>query len=318
MTTTRRRLAALVAGLLLLLSACSGTDDSGGDSASGGGGEESGFTADTTSAEGGAEDAAGDGDALAAAEGESASGGGNAGGGGNTVDPAVAAENRQIISVGEIHITVADLNRAVRDVERLVGDARGLIFGEDTDLRTGARTRLVVKVPPERFRLILADLADLGEVQTQSVTTDDVTDQVVDLDSRIATAEASVFRLRALLADADVVADIAHIEGQLLQRETDLETLRGQRRTIEQQVAMATITVVLRGERTAPPPPPEPEDPPQKGFLDGLRGGARALRTVAIGLSAVAGALLPWSPLLLVAGFVIWRVTRRKPVTPAT
>jgi hypothetical protein len=170
-------------------------------------------------------------------------------------------------------------------------------------------------VPPDRFRAVLADLADLGEVQTQSVTTDDVTDQVVDLDSRIATAEASVFRLRALLAEADVVTDIARIENQLLQRETDLETLRGQRRTIEQQVAMATITVVLRGERTAPPPP-EPEEPPQKGFADGLRAGAQALRTFAVGLSAVAGALLPWLPLIAAAAFVLWRLNRRRTADP--
>ncbi len=43
-----------------------------------------------------------------------------------------------------------------------------------------------------------------------------------------------------------------------------------------------------------------PEDT-QTGFLDGLRSGGDALRTFAIGLSAVAGALLPWSPLLIAA-----------------
>jgi hypothetical protein len=214
------------------------------------------------------------------------------------VDFAVAAENRQIISTGSIHLQVDDLDAAVAEVQAVVVDLGGLVFAEDTDLRDGAVTHLTLKVPPARFRDALASLAELGEVQTQTVSTDDVTEQVVDLDSRIATSEASVVRLRALLGRAERIQDITQIENQLLQRETDLETLRGQRRTIEGQISLATVDVVLRAERTSPPPPPEET---QTGFLDGLRGGTDALRTFAIGLSAVAGALLPWSPLLIAA-----------------
>ena len=48
-------------------------------------------------------------------------------------------------------------------------------------------------------------------------------------------------------------------------------------------------------------PAGRPLEDTQTGFLDGLRSGGDALRTFAIGLSAVAGALLPWSPLLIAA-----------------
>ena len=312
MTTTLRRLAAvLLVGTLFLLTACSGDDA--GDSSS----DDAGSSGETATAEGGDEAGA---DALqdldAAGGGESAAGSAEASApdAGPLIDPAVAAEGREIISTAEIHLQVDDLATGARRLDRLVARADGFVYGEQTDLRQGARTRIVIKVPPSRFHGLLTDLAELGDVATQTISTDDVTDQVVDLDSRISTAEASVFRLRALLAEATVVPDIANIENQLLQRETELERLRGQRRTIENQVSLATITAVLRSERTTPPPPPQPEEP-QAGFFDGLHGGASALKTFAVGASAVAGALLPWLPLLALGGFIAWRMLRRRPVT---
>jgi len=68
---------------------------------------------------------------------------------------------------------------------------------------------------------------------------------VVDLESRITTAEASVVRLRNLLDDASELETIATLENQLLQRETSLEQLRGQLRTVRNQVDLATITVYV-------------------------------------------------------------------------
>lgn len=291
MTTTPRRLAALAVGLLLFLTACSRVGNGDAESSS--------------------DSAATDAPMIdeSPASGESAAAddaGGASADQGSSVDFAVAAENRQIVSRGTIDVRVDDLDAAMEEIQVLVDDVDGLVFAEETDLRDGAVTRITLKVPPTAFRAALASLADLGEVQTQTVSTDDVTEQVVDLDSRIATAEASVIRLRALLDRAERIQDITQIEGQLLERETELETLRGQRRTIEGQVALATVDVTLRAERTSPPPP-EPVEEAQTGFADGLRGGAKALRTVAVGLSAVAGALLPWLPFLLIAGLVTRR-----------
>jgi hypothetical protein len=90
----------------------------------------------------------------------------------------------------------------------------------------------------------------------------------VDLESRITTAEASVERLRTFLEGATTMEDVAQLEAQLLQRETDLELLRGELRTVQDQVALATIVLVL----TQPLPGPAYELV-QTGYL-GHDGGA--------------------------------------------
>ena len=88
-------------------------------------------------------------------------------------------------------------------------------------------------------------MGSIGEIRTQNVTADDVTERVVDLESRISTAEASVERLKGFLEEATDIETIAELEAQLLQRETDLETMRGSLRTLQDRVDLATIYLTL-------------------------------------------------------------------------
>ena len=82
-------------------------------------------------------------------------------------------------------------------------------------------------------------------MRDQRITADDVTERIVALESRIVTAEASVARLRAFLEQATDVKTVTELETQLLQRETDLETQRGQLRTTQRLVDLATIVINL-------------------------------------------------------------------------
>ena len=104
---------------------------------------------------------------------------------------------------------------------------------------------MTFKVLPADFATALERLAGVGELVDQTITADDVTERIVDLQSRINTAEASVLRLRDFLDDASDINIIAQLENQLLERETSLETLRGQLRTVQEQVDLATITLTL-------------------------------------------------------------------------
>ncbi len=168
------------------------------------------------------------------------------GDGGIAIDPGqIIALNRDIIYTADLVVAVTDVAAAGAEASRVVASVGGFLFGQQTTGAPGPRSVLIFKVPPEDFQETLALLGNIGDVRTQTVTADDVTERVVDLESRIKTSEASVERLQALLAEATDIKTIANVEGQLLQRETDLETLRGQLRTIEDRVALATVTLTL-------------------------------------------------------------------------
>ncbi len=177
----------------------------------------------------------------------------NAGNGG--VDPVLNGPvdiGRDIIFTADITVAVPDVAEAGARAARVIERFGGLLFGQETTGGNRPRTILTFKVFPEDFQAVLSELGSIGEIRNQNVSASDVTERVVDLRSRITTAEASVARLRGFLENAQDLDTIASLENQLLQRETDLETLRGQLRTLENQVSLATIVMTITEARIEP------------------------------------------------------------------
>ncbi len=152
---------------------------------------------------------------------------------------------RDIIFTGDLTVAVSDVGRVGEEASQIVEGLGGFLFGQESTGSPDPRSTLTFKVPPDRFRDAMRRLGELGEVRSQSVSAEDVTEAIVDIESRIQTAEASVERLKEFLSEATDIEDIAELEAQLLQRETTLETLRGQLRTLEDRVDLATIFLTL-------------------------------------------------------------------------
>lgn len=152
---------------------------------------------------------------------------------------------RNIIFTADLTVAVTDVGAASSEATAIIEDFGGFLFGQDTVGFPDPRTTLTFKVEPRDFQAALAALGTVGEIRSQTVSADDVTERVVDLESRILTAEKSVERLQALLADSTDIKTIVDLENELLTRETDLETLRGSLRTIRDAVDLATITITL-------------------------------------------------------------------------
>ncbi len=152
---------------------------------------------------------------------------------------------RDIIRTAEIDVEVDNVAEASQLALTRIEGLGGLLFGQETVTTDVARTTLTFKVQPQDFTEALGRLSEVGEIRDQRISADDVTERVVNLESRIITAEASVERLREFVGSATDITTIAELERELLQRETDLELLRGQLRTLQNQVSLATITITL-------------------------------------------------------------------------
>lgn len=152
---------------------------------------------------------------------------------------------RDIIFTADIAISVADVANVTRRATVAIEGLGGIVFGQSSRTEPAPQTTITYKVAPADFQRALTALGELGTVTNQTVTAEDVTDRVVDLDSRIQTAAASVERLRGFLAGASDLETIRNLEQQLLERETALEQLRGQARTLADQVGLATILVTI-------------------------------------------------------------------------
>ena len=156
---------------------------------------------------------------------------------------------REIIFTARLSVDVDNVAESGAEATRIITDIGGFVFGQETSGGNEPRSEITFKVRPEDFPEALEALGGIGELRNQSITTDDVTERVVDLNSRIEVAQLGVERLRNALENAPNLEDFAQIEQLLLARESDLEVMRGQLRTLRDQIDLATITLTLVQDR---------------------------------------------------------------------
>ena len=160
---------------------------------------------------------------------------------------------RSIIFTATVNVEVENIVTASDQALQAIAGLGGFLYGQRATSEGSPTSVLTFKVAPKDFQTALQRLGGLGRVRNQDVASDDVTEALVDLQSRIGAAEVSVDRLRIFLSEAGDINTLAALERELLQRETDLGTLRGQLRTIQTQVDLATITLTLSQSAPAGP-----------------------------------------------------------------
>ena len=156
---------------------------------------------------------------------------------------------REIIFTARLAVDVDNVAVAGAEATRIISDIGGFVFGQETTGGNEPRSEITFKVLPANFSEALESLGGIGELRNQSISTDDVTERVVDLNSRIEVSELGVERLRETLEETTNLDNFARIEELLLDREEELAVMRGQLRTLRDQIDLATITLVLVQDR---------------------------------------------------------------------
>ncbi|MFF8606252.1 DUF4349 domain-containing protein [Streptomyces sp. NPDC015346] len=232
-----------------------------------------------------------------------------------------AAPRQHVIRTAEVFVEVKDAAKALDTARRITVGAGGQIANESTERvdDTHVTSRIVLRVPQERYESVLAELAGTGKLLSRKAEAKDVTEQVVDVESRIATQRASVARVRALMDRATRLEDVVTLEGELSRRQADLESLLAQQASLKDRTSLSTITLELT-EKEAEKPAGKEDRP---GFLDALAGGWSALVTALAWVAIVLAAVAPWLALVAVL-YAVWRwllrprLTRRGvPAAPA-
>ena len=295
-----------VVALMALLAACTGSHKS---AASG-----SAASAKAGSTEFGANQAA----VPAPADARTASGAGGATADGSTATGAKAValtDPRALIRNASLTVQVkhgVNVSAQADKAGAIATAAGGEVYGDDRTSGDNATASLTLKVPPDSLVPVLDRLAALGVEQSRQVSTQDVTQQVADVSSRVTSARAAVATLTALYQHATKIGDIIAIESQLSQRESDLEALEAQQRALAAQTSAATIHLYLSGESSLP----AKTKPADKGFIAGLKAGWRHFTAAAVAVATALGALLPFLLLLVVVVAALRLILKRRRVAP--
>ncbi|GAA5104449.1 DUF4349 domain-containing protein [Haloechinothrix salitolerans] len=213
---------------------------------------------------------------------------------------AAQLEDRKLARSARMSLRTDDVDAAAVEARRIVSDAGGYVASERS---RRDRATLTLTVPSEEMDAVLGKLAELGERKERQVTVEDLTDQIIDVDSRVASQRESVRRVRELLDQAESISDLVAIERELAQRESELESLLARQDALRGKVAMAPITLTLR-ETSAD------DDEDDGGFLGGLASGWGAFTALLGGTAVALGAALPFVVLAGVLAAVALAVRR--------
>ncbi len=177
----------------------------------------------------------------------------------NAPQPTAAASQldlpsgQMIVRTGNMTVLVNDAVQALEDVGKLATDNGGYLVSSSVQGGEGdRRASATFRVPSAKFDGAMAALRELGtRVLSESTTSQDVTEEYVDLQSRLRNLEASETQLLGFMTRAQNVDEVLKVQAQLNTVRGQIEQTRGRMQYLERTSAMSVINVTLLPETSA-------------------------------------------------------------------
>lgn len=227
--------------------------------------------------------------------------------GGNV--PPVSGD-RMIVRTGDMSLVVEDVLNSRDEIARLATRLGGYVVsssisGEEKELRGW----ISIRVPDDKFEQTLSELRSLAvRVKSENTNSQDITEEYVDLQSRLKNAEATESQYLALLEKAQDVEDILKIYDNLSRVRSEIEQIKGRMQYLERTSSMSLISISLEPAATA-------TGLVRAGWsaLEVLKSAVRGITTFGEWLATLAIWLLIFSPIWgAIIGVIYWRYRRKK------
>jgi len=199
-----------------------------------------------------------------------------------------------------LRIQVEDVKSAYQKLSLMASSYGGYV--QSSSLQEGGG-QVTLRIPADRVEEALRDIRSIGNVESEEKNVEDVTEQVIDVETRLKNLRATESRLIDLLDKAEKVSDIIEIESKLSEVRQQIEWLEAIRRNLQLMVKYATVSVELRKSGYVPPE----EDPMRRIWEDSRRALIGSLYLLVVGASFLA---LPLT--LAAAAYLIYRALRSK------
>ena len=207
-------------------------------------------------------------------------------------------------------------------VEPLPLDAETVPSANDkpaTTIGADPYAALTVRVPESSFDAALKRFAALGEVQSVSTSSEDVTSQYVDLQARLRHYGAVERRLVRFLAATDNVNQMLAVQDRIDNVQLTIEQLSAQFKSLREVTTYGTLSIFLREKGVPQASAIDPSDTFTGTLLRSIKVLGHGARVTGLMLTA----LLPFVVVFGGIGLVVWYIAhrarrgRRQPAQPS-
>lgn len=176
-----------------------------------------------------------------------------------------------------------------------------------TTIGTDPYATLTVRVPESSFDAAVKRFAALGDVQSVSTSSDDVTSQYVDLQARLRHYRAVERRLVRFLAATDNVNQMLAVQDRIDNVQLTIEQLSAQLKSLRETTTYGTLSIFLREKGVPQAGASDPSDTFTGTLLHSIKVLAHGARVTGLVLTA----LLPFVVVFGGIGLVVWYVVHR-------
>lgn len=224
-------------------------------------------------------------------------------------------QDRKVIFNASLSLTVEDLPKATDKIKELTRTYKGYVVEEsiasEEDSLFGSMT---VRIPQPEFDSYLNEVEGLGKGAPQkSISGTDVTENYVDLTSRLKAKEAVQKRLESFLNEATKTEDLLAISNELSRVQEEVEQLKGQINYLNNQSEYSTVTISLEQQKIIVPSIDKNEfqtlTEAKKLLMTTVNGLLSFFSTVAVLLIGLSPILVP---LVLIGLFFLYRKRKKK------
>ena len=212
------------------------------------------------------------------------------------------AQERVVIYNAHVSLETNDIQGGLGKIRLLAESYGGYVASSSrSTYGTQSRAEIAIRVPKDKFHAAVQEIETYGKVLDEGTTSEDITQQYIDLKARLNNLQKQEEQLREIMDMARTVDEILKVESELASVRGEIESLQGQVNFLERNVEMSLISVAL----TEPAPP---FTPPGMDLGETLEIAIVGFFTVLRGMIILVVSLIP----LAVVGVPAYYVYKRR------
>lgn len=216
--------------------------------------------------------------------------------------------DRKIIRDAELTLETKAFDDAMTALDKQVAAVGGYLESADTagDPDDYRKAELTVRIPADKLDAFLETAQGLGSVTRKSVSARDVTEEYVDVESRIAAMTAERDALTELMRSAASLTEVLEVRDRLTQVIADLESYQARLKSLDSRIAYSTVTITLREVELITSSEGGFWEEVGAGFVNNLARLGKALRGFAVWFLGA----LPWFVFFALIGLAVFLIIR--------
>ncbi|MFC4022252.1 DUF4349 domain-containing protein [Oceanobacillus longus] len=162
----------------------------------------------------------------------------------------IIPSDRKIIYNANLYIEVKDYQQTLNRIQSQVADRGGYIVESnmtgDTE-NSSTYGHVTVRIPQDQFReFILIVEEGSSNVLESSISGQDVTEEFIDLESRLKSKRVVEERLLSFMEQAEKTEDLLTISADLAKVQGELDEITGRMKYLENRTDLATVTISIQ------------------------------------------------------------------------